>query len=326
MSKGSTDYVSGISKVEPLRVRSSLAELIREDYLGETVFEIADESDEAGKKKVITVSRRDMLPEQPTEPRKVRSPRRSHVFHDIQSVLEYAKKTKSGHGLVIADCNSLSATYVIDESAPDGFESVTYKPMLHPLLSMWLGGPWRALAFAQFLLENRSIVLCGEDENGKRCETRDIVFAFRQIRTSKNVTVEAGAGKKAINGVMCEMKIASSAEVQQVQLALPERITISCPIFVSSQEDDELTFDLFIYNDDQRGVMVSATNSELKTMIIKEFDQQINAVRTDLEKLGITLAFGECSYQPWDVLPTLFSTNLKDHNAIEPGSKLNRFS
>lgn len=258
----------------------------------ETIFDLVKSSD--GSTAGITVGHRELQPEPVAEPELSRSPKRNHEFHEIQSFLEYITKTATANSVVLADAHRLTATYVINEGSLNGRETCTFIPTLNPLLETWLEGPWRATDFAQFVIENRRMIT--ED-------ARDIAFLFRQLRMAKNIIIEKGKGKNAINGVMVEVKIgpSGSGDTQQTPLELPDTIQISTPVFLGQSTPIPLEFDLFVYSDKDDQVMVSATNANIKLEIYEQFVESINGLKQDCPE-NVLVTFGQYLTEPWETV------------------------
>jgi len=300
-TKNAADAV--VFEGETLSSELKVGRLLRDIQPGmETILDLVDDLAD-GKK--ITVIQREVNPEPPVERQVARRPKRNFTFHDMSGFMEYIQKNSTDNSIVLADAMQHSAVFVYDERSENDYEIATFRPCLHPLLIKWMGLKMPAKDFALFVMENRSSIvggMIGETTDGTDTEemitARQIAMLFRQVRTSKSVTIESGVGPKTINGVMVEVKIGASTDIHQIAMELPDRIKIRVPMFVHSSDEIEFDFDLLVFNNSDDRPYVSATNSEIQTAIAKQFASDIER----LEGVIPVVALGTYETAPWKLV------------------------
>lgn len=275
---------------------SDLEVLLRRAEPGcETAFEVVREmtadADGAARTR-LTVERRQLQPEPAPEPRRATSPRRSHVFYDPAAFVAYLNRYGGADTLVMADPISRRVAAVLDECAGRGFETLALAPPLHPLYAPWADQFGRRVAigaFAEFLLENRSVV--------NDPEPRALALTFRQITVAETTTIHRGAGARSINGVVCARTVKGQCDEQLLEL--PDRLTITLPLLACSLDNRSLIVDLTVGVEDGH-VYVVPTCAAAAVEMLEEFDGLVKGLK--LQHAGAVVGLGYVEHEPWDVL------------------------
>jgi len=241
---------------------------------------------------VFAVENRQVQPEQPQLPPKMESPKRAHVFHDVDGFAGYLAKYKTTDTVVLVDVSSLEVSAVLDERADKGFEVVTFRPVIHPLFEPWnlkLANeePETLRSFVEFLTQNRRAVISPE--------SKSLILMLSQVKVSRKVTLQRGFGKHSINGLVCEMDIAGQSKSEE--LAIPDTIKIKTPIFLAT-DPVEIEIDITIDADDHQ-VYVKCTSSDLLQKQVELFDAMLSKVRVIPE---VVVALGCPEHQDWKYL------------------------
>ena len=266
----------------------------------ETVFDFK-ESD-AGTPAKLNITRQRLPELAAPETEKARSPRRTHRFSTLDGFTNYINKFKTANSVVFANAGEIEAECVIDELAADGFEIVLYSPMFHPRFdawNAWLNKYKDVLEFSDFVMQNRTDVTAIDGKSDKSAG-RTLALIFSQLTTSNQVTINAGKGVDALNGIIVQTKI-GGGKVQDEVMDLPEQITITVPPFLLD-EDIDLPIDISIkaksQKSDETGVLIMLTCSELKTQVAQKFIEEI----TSIEIKGVTVTFGQTNHRDWDTV------------------------
>jgi len=236
------------------------------------------------------VENRDVQPEQPKLPPKMESPRRSHVFHDVDGFAAYLTKYKTKNTVVLADVGKQVICAILDEKAETGFEIITLRPGVHPLFE-----PWRVILnsdraytglreFAEFLSENRRSIV---EPDGK-----SLVMMLSQVKVSKKTTLQKGFGKHAVNGIVCEMDIMGETKSEEIEL--PDTITIQAPLCLAT-EPVRLEIDIIIGANDTE-VFVKCRSADMIQECVAVFDKLLERVRA-ID--GVVVALGGPAYHDW---------------------------
>lgn len=270
--------------------KNVISEFLRDVQEGnENVIELAQEVLGDGSKKVnVSLGRRALQKEQPMNPPKAQSPKRAHVFHNLAGFIAYLGKYKSSDTVVFSDVSSSTISAVIDEKAGEGFEIIRLVPQSHPLFAPWesllRSEPMPIQEFATFVTANRRAVV--------DTDVKQLIMTLSQIRASKKITIQQGAGKRGINGVSCEFEIQGQPKSDPVEL--PESITIAVPLYVAGPVVD-FEFDLTIEFGEENEVVVSVTSSDVKVKQIEAFDEMLKQLALE----GVVITMGQPRHEEW---------------------------
>jgi hypothetical protein len=248
----------------------------------DNVVDVIRETGEDGKEQTRVV-----LTQNVQTPVRMESPRRQHSFQDIQGLITYLKTYGSASSVILADAGSFTMSIVLNENAVNGFETLRFVPIIHPLIEPWIDVTTQWLPiddFAQFIITNRRIV-----ENG-----RSLSMLFSQVRASIKTEVQKGFGKKSINGVMTTIEVNSTQQTEPVEL--PEVIKVKCPIY-SGTAEMEIEFDLVI-NGTPEGVMVLIGDSDYQVKKVQSFESFVKQVKDAgfMASLGVVSNDNRWSY------------------------------
>jgi hypothetical protein len=275
---------------------NALDELLRRAEVGrETVFDLADEGGATVKKIAIT---HQALPaplvRDIPEAAIARALARQHTFNDIPTLAAYIKREHKLVGanepletLALANVDHRVINVVLDDGSATDREVVSYRPITHPLFAPWekiAGKTMMALDFAKFVMENRRAI--------SGADGRETAMIFQQLRVSTSITMNAGTGKRALNGVMVETVIQGQRNEEFFEL--PEEIQITVPIYCDS-EPTTITFDLTISGDED-GCMVTVTASDLEK---KRYDAFQAMVAKLAEDTNIIVGLGKVESRSW---------------------------
>jgi hypothetical protein len=261
----------------------------------ENVLEIVKEAGADGKT-TVALQRRKLRPEPPKPPQRLESPRRAHVFHEVDGFIHYLERYMTDENTtVLANVAGRTMHAVIDEAAAEGLEVIEFTPKIHPLFAPWepvlSGRPIPVMGFALFIMQHRRQVT---EPDG-----RELALIFSQVRSASSLTVEKGKGARSINGMMVETTIQGQKDRQYVDL--PEKITINVPLFVGEQ-DELIEVDLLVYQG-QNGpadIVVSCTASALEEALINSFLAMLDKIGKALKEVCVSL--GEAKHRSWDYL------------------------
>jgi hypothetical protein len=281
---------------------TTLGDFIRQVVKGEengieVVQQVATGPDGAPiKHTVLALQNRKLQPEPPEAPQRAESPRRAHVFHDAAGLAAYLKQYRTGHTTLLADITSLSIRVVLDESAAQGVETLLLIPQIHPLFKPWKSlleiserQPVPLAQFAAFIMQNRRAV--------KEPDGKDLALTFSQVRAATSVTLQQGAGRKAVNGLMVTTEIQSTRMSEPVNL--PDAITITTPLFVGGHEHS-LEVDILVSAvDGGAKLVVQASSAQIAEAMLGDFQGMVR----DLAAVeGITCGLGQIGHEDWDYI------------------------
>jgi hypothetical protein len=271
-----------------------LEKLIRKVVPGrETVFDVANETDDDGEFKRVSIGMRD-LPPLPVEPVVAYADAREHVFHSLdQFGLYLVREAKKDSCVVLADVDSRRINAVLDESDEYDREAIEFEAKTHPLFEPWetlIGKSVGVLEFALHVMQYRSAV--------SKPDGRELALMFSQVKSSKSVTKRVGVGPKALNGVMIQMQIGS--ETKDVDADLPESITIDVPLFLDT-DPVEVTLDLLVYENRNSELVVGVTAPNLEAARIAAFEQMVQRLRSDTEMI---VSLGRVGYRSYRTVET----------------------
>lgn len=269
----------------------TLTKALREIVSGQaSAVEIARKVLEDGKEQVTFTIR-----QEPVLPVRVESPPRGHVFHDVGGFADYLAAYGGANTVVLADATGETISAVLDEEASEGFEIVTFHPLVHPLMLPWLqflGDPQglEVRALAEFVLANRRSVV--------EPDPRELVLLLGQVRASKHVTLEYGRGDLGVNGMMVETTIQGKSQTQPVSLS--EMIRIRAPLYV---ETPEITAEIDLLASaagDPTRVTVRGVSADIALRRVEAFDGFVARLEKDLPE--IVVGRGRPSHDRWEVV------------------------
>ncbi len=224
------------------------------------------------------------------KPLRMESPAKAHTLWSIEGFVAYLREYATASSLVVlGDPNTGQIHAVLDERKEDGFEVVTFEPLVHPFWDPWRKAIKQEIEireFAKFIVEQKHVIA--------NPDARQLVAIFKQVRLSKNVTIDNGIGDGAINGVMVESKIAG--QHPSMPLSLPEQIVIHCPMFME-QEAMDITIDL-ILDGTGNGVIVEPKSSDAEAKRIEAIEAMLHQVHESLPEATATL--GKVKHEPWN--------------------------
>ncbi len=237
-----------------------LEEFLRNAFHGrESVIEVAKEMLDGKEAAIVKLSR------PPVEPVRAESMARNHTFHQIEAFIDYLEKYGGSNTVALAEVRSQRVRAVLDEAAPEGFETVAFIPQIHPLLEPWMGvmkntSVMSAKGAATLILQNKRTIV--ED-------VQSLLLVFNQIKISKKVEIQTGSGVRSINGMMVETQI--QGQVKNEIIELPEFITIEAPLFVGTPSV-KIEIDLAVQEVNNQA-MVGFSSSDLNVKILEAFCQ-----------------------------------------------------
>lgn len=226
-----------------------------------------------------------------------RSPKRSHTFFSMKTLLAYLGKYGSVHTVVLGNHHTFSADIIMDETSEFGFEVLRFQSALHPLCQPWanlFNKPQNVTEFAKFIMKHRRSVESFDDvmeDAGKQ-----LALVMQQITVSKSVEIAIGTGRKTLNGVMVTTEI--NGMKQDVPVEIPEEIVLSVPVFIDSSESS-LVIDLMIESkgDD---VFVTCSCADFEKQQLQAFEDCIAQLGT-LE-FQLVYGLGDSSYTDWKIV------------------------
>ncbi len=303
-----------------------IRELITQIGEGTTILDLATE----GKDKKITVTRKKPEPQVPV---RSESNPRAHVFHSVNSLIEYIKTFTTpmaivsdasdnvvlesgeevdnseaeeaidrarggalGHGVVIfVEPNGISA--VLDERAEKGREVVRLEPATHPYWEVWgknMRGYLTLEAFLDLVRIHRKSIISPDP--------RGLVHDLRQVRSSREVTAIQGTGRESTNGFLVKIKIRGQGEEgQETPIELPETIQLRLPIFVDEDPIDvelDLLFDVL----PDEGLVVRLASADVEVAVLAALEDGVKRMRDQLP--GAVVAWGRWNEWEWGYLNT----------------------
>lgn len=278
--------------------RSVLEDVLRSVQKGqENVIDIAEKTLEDGKKAVVVcLGNRTLQPEPPKAPDRAESPRRAHVFHAMEGFCAYLKDVKTEHTIVFADVAAGTFYAVIDDRAAKGFEKIVMDPQAHPLWAPWrksLGKPQYVKDFAKFLLANRR-QLTGD-------KAKELISDFSRVRAASEVTMESGAGKNCVNGLLIRTKI-QGARGDSETYELPDSFAVRAPLFVGLEATD-IEIDIMLEPADPTGasgVLITLSSADATTKTIEAYETMCQQVKEEVP--DIVIAMGEPQHDKWDYI------------------------
>lgn len=275
-------------------------------------IEIADvlRKVEPGKESIVDLARKILpdgkerielaLRQKPVEPVRAQSPRRWHIVHNTDILLDYVDKYGGDDTVILADPEASIITATLDERAPEGFEVITFCPLTHPLLKPWVelmedevdrrGSAPKTIA--DFVLSHKRQVIAPD--------VQGLVMLMCQIRVSKDIKVDIGTANGARNGLVCTTRFQGVEHDTPVEL--PECITIRCPIYYDRPERDIMIDLTPRIGDGGDSCYVLVTSSDLETQKIAEMSEIIAELRKNLEDrdVAIVIGLGRVNHIDWD--------------------------
>ena len=276
--------------------RNAIADFLRHVQRGEeNALEVAREAlpDGKGERLTVALQNRTLQPEQPLDPKRQQSPRRTHVFHGPEPFVAYIDREGSDRTVVLADAPGRQIQAVLDDRATGGFEVVTCAPPLHPLFDPWAAIFGRHVplgAFAEFIIERRSTVTDPDPRN--------LAMTFRQVTVAESSTMHRGQGAKSINGLVISRTIKGVKEDQTVEL--PDRIVITVPLLTCSEHARSLEVDLTV-GMTQGEVYCIPTCAAAEVELLEEFASLVAALKFDRPETVV--GSGQLAYTDWEYLP-----------------------
>ncbi len=261
------------------------------EHLVEVARKMTEGEDGKTKENItFALQKRVLQPEPPKPPVRAESPRRAHEFYSAESFVEYLKENKTTKTVVLANVDESKITAVLDEAAKTGFETIVFRPQIHPLFAPWhrlLSDPVPVQGFALFLLQNKRTIAAPPPE--------ELTLLFSQIRASQKITMHKGVGKHSLNGLTCEINIVGKAENQEVEI--PDLIELFVPLYIDTPS---LTVEIdVLVTATDTDVFVSCSSSDLKVKTVDAFEGMLRQVR---EIEGIVIGFGSVETEPWQYL------------------------
>lgn len=229
-------------------------------------------------------------------PTRQETPPRAHAFHDAEGLAEYLRRYGSAATTVYLDAPNGKAAVVLDEESDNGAEVLTLAPQVHP---RWR--PWKEIAergdvpleeFVDFLRDHRKSV--------KQPESRGLVLSISQIKASTEVTLHRGQGNKALNGLLIKTRITGGTGAGSEDVVdLPERITVSTPIYVGDHPRDVELDVILDGSADGRSVTVRIASADAKEAEIEAFERIEHALREAAKEKGYAVVAGAPSFGRW---------------------------
>jgi len=282
-----------------------LAEFLRVVGQGnEHGIEVVRQLDPDGKNDTkLTMVNRKLLPEQPREYDKARSPKRAHVFYEVKGFIEYVQREGvNGQIVVLADAGKSLITAILnDRNQKGGFEVIRLQPQIHPLFKPWYlllssAGKISLPEFVRFILKYKRSVVTPEPT--------ELLTSFSQLRASRKSEIAEGVGKNSLNGVMVRTKIQGTEH--DVEVDLPDVIRIKVPLFMGLPEQG-LDIDFLLGVNSQDSIFIEAVSADVDKAIIDSFEQMIDQCRV-IE--GAVVALGSNVVDDWDVVKESNCANL----------------
>lgn len=245
--------------------------------------------------KALIIESRALQPEPPMIPVRRESPRRSHLFHEVNGFAEYLKKYGSSDTVIYGNPELGIVDAVINELDTDGFERVQFRPMLHPL---WR--PWENLlsqtpklpldTFVDFIIRNRRVI---DEPDGK-----ELVMLFSQMKASTTIELHRGRGKNSLNGLLLKTTIQGESKDQVMEL--PDSLVIGVPIFIRTAEKG-IEIDLTIETGgDGRGIFVTLSTGDILAAKFDAFEELFHSLEELKKSKQLTITHGTPNWSDWD--------------------------
>lgn len=249
---------------------TKLGEFLREVKQGEeNVIEVVRELAEDGSesKTTLALQNRLLFPESAPAPEKKESPRRAHVFHDVDSLIVYLEKNKTKNTVALADMPHNRISVVLDEKAKNGLEIVTLVPAYHQLFQPWgaITNEYKrtASSFMRFVRQNRCAII----------EPTEMTVLFERIH---NMLYKADSHGQGIEH---------------------ETLIVECPIYTGT-EPVQIEIELFP-EVGVNGTTVTAYSPLLLTIIRNAFVSIANQLVLEQH---IMTGLGSLNYDEWEYL------------------------
>jgi hypothetical protein len=129
--------------------------------------------------------------------------------------------------------------------------------------------------------------------------TKEFLLTLSQIRMSSDVTLFAGGGADAVNGIIIKTKVGTASDESHV--SLPDMITVSMPMYVGTTARD-IAIDITVRAgrpDEQPRVVL--TSSDAETMKIDVFNEVLGEVADILlgEECKAVIGLGFPKFDSW---------------------------
>lgn len=246
----------------------------------------------------VVLEQRVLQPELPPIPRKAESPARAHVFFEVKSFAAYLKKYGTADTVIYGDPENGVAHATLSEVSKDGFETLLFKPMVHPLWRPWEALCGRRLELAEFVdvvLNNRRSIT--------EPDARDLVYSLSQIKASVKTEVQRGRGKNSVNGVVVTSTIQGEKKGELVEL--PESLTIETPLYIRT-EKQAINLDLCIEPGAQPGeIFVSLSSGDILDAKVAAFDEMFQQLEKLSAEKQFTVTLGTPKHEAWAYLDRL---------------------
>lgn len=221
-------------------------------------------------------------------PERQESQARSHVFYGLGAFIAYLQKNKTETTLILADMERQEIRAVFNDEATKGFEVITFRPQVHPLVAPWLNilkaGTIKIGEFSQFVLLHKNTIVSPI--------AKDLALTMSQIRVSTSTVMQKGFGKTSINGIICTAEIQGIKENMPIEL--PDLITLNVPLFV---ETLPIAFDIDIVVGTMGDhVVVNVASSDMESKKVEVFENFIKDLKAkDIGNVGC----GNINHQDW---------------------------
>lgn len=245
----------------------------------------------------IAVELRKLHPEAPRPPIRAESPPRCHTFASAGALAAYLARYGSAKTVVYADAAGEAVHAVLDETAEDGFEIVTFRPAMHPFWKPWhdlAGKRVKLLDFANFAAQNRRTI---EKPAGLA-----LAQLFSQVRASVKVERQTGRGKNAVNGVVVTTVI-QGAESKDL-LEIPDVIVLRVPLYIET-DPVAVELDLCVEADRDGEVFVVVSAGTVAQARFDAFTRMLEVISAGAEQLGAVMTHGKPGHAGWSYLPEL---------------------
>lgn len=229
-------------------------------------------------------------------PLRMESPRRAHTFYEAAGFAEYVKK-EAFHiedAMVLIDAQALTAKAVLDDTAANGFEVITFKPPFHPLFVLLRNSLLKTQSVRDFA---DAVVRCRRQivgMDGKEIAGQQLAMLMRQITVSNQVTCESGAGNNALNGVMVKTNVRAGQQTES-KIDLPEALTLATPVFMSGPTV-RLEVLVSIQPVTAEKVLIAAEVPDLDVIVYDEFGRMLEPLKGDC---GCRISYGRIDHQSW---------------------------
>ncbi len=239
----------------------------------------------------LVLEQRTLLPEAPRHPARRESQPKAHTFYEVKSFAAYLEKYGCEDTVVFGDPAAGLVTAVLNEIAEDGFEMVSFRPMLHPRWAPWeslIGRKLEVAQFVEFVLNNRSAV--------QEPDARELVYSLWQIKSTSTTEIQRGRGKESINGIMVTNKIQGVEKSGLVEL--PDVLKLLLPIYVRTPAR-VIELDLCIEGGEGTQILCSLSSGGILDAKVEAFEEMFK----ELEKLaGYTITMGTVAHGQWRYL------------------------